>query len=194
MRRQPSTTDEDLIASLKAGELGAFEELFRRFEGPLYRFFLFSHGNHHLAEDQCSDTFVALVSAIHRFRGDAEQLGGFVFGVARNVLRRSRRRNRFRPMRLEHALDVADPRAGPFRNVAGEEALRQAIGLIEAFGEPVRSVLILRFVEGQALDQIARALSLPLNTVKSHVRRAGKRLRERLAASESGKKSEDSYG
>ena len=193
MRREPPMSDEDLLAGLKAGEPGAFEALFRRFEAPLYRFFLLSHGNHHLAEDQCSDTFVTLVSAIHRFRGDAERLGGFVFGVARNVLRRWRRRNRFRPMPLERALDAADPHAGPFRSVAEREALRQAIGFIEAFAEPVRMVLILRFLQGLPLDEIARALSLPLNTVKSHLRRARKRLREQIAMSESAKTTDDSH-
>jgi RNA polymerase sigma-70 factor (ECF subfamily) len=186
-------TDEDLLAGLKAGEPKAFEELFRRFESPLYRFFLLSHGNHHLAEDQCADTFVALATAIHRIRGGTDRLRGFVFGVARNVLRRSRRRSRLRPMPLERAFDVPDPRAGPFRNVAGDEALRQAMSFIEAFDEPVRQVLILRFVEGLALEEVAQALSMPLNTVKSRVHRARKRLREQIAVSESGKKANESH-
>ena len=193
MRREPSTTDEDLLAGLKAGDPSAFEELFRRFEGPLYRFFFLSHGDHHLAEDQCSDTFVTLVTAIHRLRGGAERLRGFVFGVARNVLRRWRRQNRFRPMPLEQAREAVDRRPGPFRSVADEEAMRQAIGFFEAFAEPVRMVLVLRFVEGLPLDEIARVLSLPLNTVKSHVLRARNRLREQIALSESTKTTDDSH-
>ena len=184
-------TDENLLGGLRAGESGAFEELFERFEAPLYRFFFFSHGSHHLAEDQCSDTFVALVSAIHGFRGGPEQLRAFVFGVARNVLRRSRRRNRFSPMPLERALDVADPRAGPFRSAVTEESFRNAMRFIEAFPDPVREVLLLRFIEGLALDEVARALNLPLNTVKSHIRRARKRLREQIVVSESDKKADD---
>ena len=191
MQPEPSMTDEYLLAGLRAGESGAFEELFERFEAPLYRFFFFSHRSHHLAEDQCSDTFVALVSAIHGFRGGPERLRAFVFGVAKNVLRRSRRRNRFRPMPLERALDVADPRAGPFRNAVAEESLRNAMRFIEACPDPVREVLLLRFVEGLALDEVARALNLPLNTVKSHIRRARKRLHEQIAVSESDKKADD---
>jgi len=194
MRREPSITDGDLLAGLKAGRPTAFEELFRRFETRLYRFFLLSHGNHHLAEDQCGDTFVALVSAIHRMRGGEEHLASFVFGVARNVLRRSRRRGRFRPTSLERAIDVADSRAGPQRTVESRESLRQAMGFLEAFDEPVRHVLVLRFVEGLMLEEVAEALGMPLNTVKSHIHRARKRLLRQIAVAESGKQAEDGHG
>jgi len=186
-------TDGELLAGLKAGRPTAFEELFRRFETRLYRFFLLSHGNHHLAEDQCGDTFVALVSAIHRMRGGSDRLESFVFGVARNVARRSRRRGRLRPMPLERALDVAEPRAGPQRTVESRESLRQAMSFLEAFDEPVRHVLVLRFVEGLTLEEVAEALRMPLNTVKSHIHRARKRLLARIAVTESGKQAEDGH-
>ena len=52
-----------------------------------------------------------------------------------------------------------------------------AIGALE---QPQRNVLLLRFVEGLSLAEIATALDIPLGTVKSHIHRGREYLRQRF--------------
>src|SRR5678815_633585 len=97
--------DEALLTGLRAGASEAYDALIARFSSPIYRFFYYSHGNHDLAEDQAAETFANLLIAIHKMRGDAGCLRAFIYGVARNVLRRGWRK-RTPPMAGEEALAV----------------------------------------------------------------------------------------
>ena len=84
--------DDEFVRSLRRGEAEAYEVLVRRFEVPLYRYFLASHGDPQLAGEQSTDCFSDLVESLPKMLGGSEQLRSFVFAVARNVLRRQWRR------------------------------------------------------------------------------------------------------
>ncbi len=62
------------------------------------------------------------------------------------------------------------------RQVAAREELSRVMTVIEGFKEPERQVMLLRFVEQLQLREIAAALQIPVNSVKSYVHRARKRL------------------
>ncbi len=175
---------DDLLKQLKNGCPEAYEALVRHFEGPLYRFFLCAHGNHHLAQDQSADTFAQLVRSLPSMKGGAEQLRSFVFGVARNVQRRRWRQKATHPVSLTLADEACDNRPTPLQEAAGREELQRVLEAIRQLDEPVRSVLILRFVESLSLDEIAQTLEMPVGTVKSHIHRGRKRLAEILAEEE----------
>lgn len=173
---QPALDGDALLAGLRRLSPEAYEVLLDRFEGPLYRFFYYSHGDHDLAEDQCADTFAQVILAVHKMRGDAGALRAFLFGIARNVLRRSWRRRQPRALgEIELSL-LADRQPSVFRQVADRQAWETAIAAIEQFEEPARQVLLLRFVEELSLEEIAEAMDMPLGSVKSAIHRARKRL------------------
>ena len=91
------TTDGEFVRKLKAGDPQAYEALVERFEAPLYRYFLASHGDEQLATEQSADCFGDLVESLPKMTGGSEQLRAFVFAVARNVLRRSWRSQKRAP-------------------------------------------------------------------------------------------------
>jgi RNA polymerase sigma-70 factor (ECF subfamily) len=172
--------DEALLAGLRAGQSQAYDVLIERFSGPIYRFFYYSHGNHDLAEDQTSETFGNLLQAIHKMRGDAGCLRAFIYGVARNVLRRGWRKQQ-PPMAGEEALAVLPDHAPSAHERAAErQAYERALLAINSFADPVRQILIMRFVDELPLDEIAEVLELPLGTVKSYIHRGRQRLRVML--------------
>jgi RNA polymerase sigma factor (sigma-70 family) len=55
------------------------------------------------------------------------------------------------------------------------------LNIIGQFKEPERQILLLRFIEGLKLDEIAGIMKMPLNSVKSHVHRSRKKLCEMLS-------------
>jgi RNA polymerase sigma-70 factor (ECF subfamily) len=169
--------DERLLAGLRSLSPKAYEALLDRFEAPLYRFFYYSHGNHDLAEDQCGDVFAQVIVAVHKMRGDAGALRAFLFGIARNVLRRGWRARPARAFGENELETMPDRQPSVFRQVADRQAWEQAIGAIEQLADPIRQVVLLRFVEGLSLDEIAQSLEMPLGSVKSAIHRARKRLR-----------------
>jgi RNA polymerase sigma-70 factor (ECF subfamily) len=175
--------DTALLAGLRALSPDAYEVLMDRFEAPLYRFFYYSHGEHDRAEDQCGETFAQAIVAVHKMRGDAGALRSFIFGIARNVLRRGWRNRRTRPISEIELAMLPDRQPSVFRQVADRQAYERAMGAIEQFSEPTRQILLLRFVEGLTLEEIAEAMDLPLGSVKSAIHRARKRLKHLLEES-----------
>jgi RNA polymerase sigma-70 factor (ECF subfamily) len=154
-----------LVEGLRAGDPEAFEELLNRYEAPLYRFFYYSHGDHDQAQDQCGETFANMIEAIHKMRGDADSLRSFIFGVARNVMRREWRKKK--PLAASEAQlgSLTDPRPSAYREAAGRQTMERALEAIECFGDPARQILLLRFVEQLPLAEVARVMEMPLGTI-----------------------------
>jgi RNA polymerase sigma-70 factor, ECF subfamily len=83
------TIDEGLLLRrMVAGDEAAFTLLYRRKHPAIYRFALHMSGNAALAEDVTQEVFMTLIRDAKRFDPARGTLGGFLFGVARNHLRR----------------------------------------------------------------------------------------------------------
>ena len=90
---RPSYTDKTFLEDVHAGNEQAFETLLDRHEAALYRFFYYSHKDRELARDQCGETLEAFIRAIGRKQGDSiNNVKCYLFGIARNVMRRHWRR------------------------------------------------------------------------------------------------------
>src|SRR5437660_2385337 len=79
-------TDETLLDLLKGGDEAAFTLLYRRRQGPIYRFALHMTGDLVVAEDVTQEVFLALLTGQARYDESRGSLSGFLFGVARNKL------------------------------------------------------------------------------------------------------------
>jgi RNA polymerase sigma-70 factor, ECF subfamily len=89
MNRGIETIDEGLLLRrMAAGDEGAFTLLYRRKQPAIYRFALHMSGNAALAEDVTQEVFMTLIRDAKRFDPARGTLGGFLFGIARNHLRR----------------------------------------------------------------------------------------------------------
>jgi len=163
---------EDALIGLRRGEEKSFEELIEQFEAPVLRFLLSSHGNPVRAREQCVETFTRLVSAFPRMREAPTSIRGFVFGVARNVLReywRSEAETRGDP--LEAALKLPGDSPSPLELLVQRAEVQRALSLLSALESPAREIAYLRFFEMMSIGEIASALRMPTGTVKSHIHR-----------------------
>jgi RNA polymerase sigma-70 factor, ECF subfamily len=83
------TIDEGLLLRrMAAGDEASFTLLYRRKHPAIYRFALHMSGNAAIAEDVTQEVFMTLIRDAKRFDPARGTLGGFLFGVARNHLRR----------------------------------------------------------------------------------------------------------
>ena len=176
--------DQSHLDRLKDGCPAAYERLAEQFEGPLFRFFLCDHRDHHLAEDQTAEVFVQLVRSLPTMKGKAEQLPAFVFAIARHVRSRRWRRTRRSQTSLDTALEVSDGRPTPHVQAANREQFSVVLTAISEMETDMRDVFSLRFIDGYSINDVADALGMPAGTVKSHIHRGRARLRAILTDTE----------
>jgi RNA polymerase sigma-70 factor (ECF subfamily) len=171
------TTDGEFVRKLKARDPQAYVALVERFEAPLYRYFLASHGDDQLATEQSADCFGDLVVSLPKMTGGSDQLRAFVFAVARNVLRRSWRSQKRAHVPLGVSDEPADNWPSPDAAAEQLEEARRVIEAIRLLDEPTRDLFVLRFVELMPLVEIAATDGEPIGTIESRLSRG----RERLA-------------
>lgn len=162
-------TDEALVDAFRGGDRSAFERLYARYEDWVvtlaYRF----TGNREDALDVLQETFAYFFKKLPGFELRAK-LKTFLYPVVKHLaLDRLASRRREIPLKGD--------RPEPPRSPEGGEVER-LLGLLP---EPQQEVVWLRFVEGLALEEIARTLAIPLGTVKSRLHAALATLRARKA-------------
>ena len=81
-------TDDGLLRRMIAGDEEAFTLLYRRKHPAIYRFALHMSGNAAVADDVTQEVFMTLIRDTARFDPAKGTLGGFLFGIARNHLRK----------------------------------------------------------------------------------------------------------
>ena len=140
-----------------------------------YHFF----GNRAVAEDVAQDVYLELYRNLHRIQSDRHLTFWLRQAVTRKCIDYTRRLKHRRYQPLE---DVVEPgiEVQP-RDPMLAEKLREKV---DALPDKMRMVVILRFQEDLKLVEIAEALDMPLNTVKTTLRRALARLREKIPALE----------
>src|SRR5215472_6147279 len=85
---QSSSDDLELLRQLARGNEGAFEALYGRYQGPIYRFALHMSGNNAIAEEVTQEVFMALIGKPRSYNPQKGTVAGYLFGIARNLIRR----------------------------------------------------------------------------------------------------------
>jgi RNA polymerase sigma-70 factor (ECF subfamily) len=187
---------DDVLRDRLAKDLdAAFEDLVRAYQDRLFSFALRLTARREDAEEIAQDAFVRAYRALatypsERIRGMA--LRAWLYQITLNVTR-----NRFRGKKLklvsldqplsargETAWEAAD--AEEARPDARYESSRRRVdmaSLVAGLPERYRAPILLRYVEGLKLEEVARVLRQPVGTTKSNVHRGVNALREALVAS-----------
>jgi RNA polymerase sigma-70 factor (ECF subfamily) len=180
-------SDETLLAQARAGNRESLETLLERHQTQVYRFGMKMCRNPEDAKDVLQETMLAAARTARDFRGDS-RVSTWLFAIARSFCIKKRRRTKFAP---KEQVSLDEPSAGgpdvAADVLAPDEAASSrelGVALDRAFGEldpPQREVLILRDVEGLTAPEVAEALGLSVEAVKSRLHRARAALRERLS-------------
>ena len=86
--------DRQWLQWMVAGEERGFVTLYRKYQGPVYRFAFHVCGIHHIAEEVTQETFLSLIRAPHNYRCDRGPLLLYLFGMARRLVWKNVRRER----------------------------------------------------------------------------------------------------
>lgn len=182
--------DLTLVHASKSGDVGAFEELVKRYDRKLLRIAHHLMNNREDAEDVVQEAFLKAFQHLEQFREDSKFSTWLIRITMNQALMKLRKRRPTREISLDQdfqskednlPIDVADWSPNPeelYRATELQQILRQTL---EELGQGLRVVFILRDIEGLSLEQTAQALNLSLTAVKARSWRARLQLRERLS-------------
>ena len=183
-----ATADEDagLMLAFGRGDSTAFETLYRRYKGGVYRYFLRSLADAGLAEELAHDVWAALIRARETWRPDAK-FTTWLYRLAHNRLIDHYRRSNlvvFTTLDRDDAEDGADApepvsaAPGPEQVVAQRAAARRVVSLVEQLPPAQREALLMQLEGGLSLEEIAAATGQGFETIKSRLRYAFAKVRE----------------
>lgn len=191
---QVRETDEELMARFQAGDSAAMEELFARFQKPLFNFFYRMVGRRETAEDLVQETFLKLCRFGNSFRGSDAKFTTWLYSVAgnqcRDHLRHSARRPEIALGDFEQNLadgdsDLSEPISDSEGSPVEDHLIRMELQAtlrkaVESLPEKERMAIILREYQNLEYKDIAETLGRPIGSVKVLIFRARQRLRDRL--------------
>ena len=163
-------SDQELIAAANAGDARAFETLYFRYREWVGNLAFRFTGERDLALDVLQETFLYFV---RKFPGFVltSQLKTFLYPAVRNLSIAAGQKAR----RAQGDMPIPETVEAP--ETPGAGAVNEVEAVLSTLGEEHREVLLLRFVEGLTMPEIAEALKIPVGTVKSRIHNALARLR-----------------
>jgi RNA polymerase sigma-70 factor (ECF subfamily) len=156
--------DSDLIDAVNRGDAGAFEALYWRHRDWVVNLAFRFTADHALALDVLQETFLYFLKKFPGFRLTC-QLRSFLYPAVRNLSLAARRKARRLQSEDGELPELEAPASAPTDNTVRD----QLAAVVSALPATQREVLLLRFVDGLSLNEIAEALEIPLGTVKSRL-------------------------
>ena len=188
--------DEELVARIREGEDWATEELVNRYQQKTYAIAYHMCGEDgEEAKDLTQEAFLRVFRSLVKFRGDSSFYTWF-YRIVVNVCLDSRRRRRrwkqiFSPWRQvqrgkgsegdvpEEQPDMRDD-INPVSALSGKQFAKEIKRSLKALPERQRLVFQLKVLHGMSIREIAQVIGTAEGTVKSHLFRATRFLREEL--------------
>jgi RNA polymerase sigma-70 factor (ECF subfamily) len=173
-------TDDELVARCKAGDDDAFAELVTRYRTRVFGMIVRTVGDRGRAEDLAQDVFLRIHRGLAYFQ-NRSKFSTWVYRITMNACLEARQR----PTRIEVPVEESGdadhaPREfgtvdAAFDRVELRERLSKALAKLPA---NYRLLVAAHYLRDVPYEELAQMFGLPLGTVKTHLHRAKKQLRE----------------
>ena len=178
-------TERRTIQRARKGDRDAIAELIRAYQRPLEAFLFRLCGQSDLAEDLAQESFVRVIRSLDRF-DERFRFSTWLFTIGKRLLV-----NHQQKMKPLADSEVVEYRAGDARTPATEveetertQRVTQLVAVaLDALVSPQREIVLLFHQQNWSVQQIARELSMPEGTIKSHLFRARRRMLEAIERS-----------
>ena len=177
-------SDEQLMLAYREGDAGAFEQLYRRHKGALFRFILRSIRDRAIAEELYQEIWMRAIEARGRYEVQAK-FTTWLYTIAHNRLVDHWRRRGLQLVSLDQEeTALAEPPAAadyePHRILEAKQSLARFSHALEALPPAQREAFLLHEEAGMSVAEIARATGSNEEAAKSRLRYALSRLKQAL--------------
>jgi RNA polymerase sigma-70 factor (ECF subfamily) len=187
--RAETDDDFDLVQASKNGDVAAFEQLVKRYDGKLFRIAQSVTHNREDSQDAVQEAFLKAYQHLADFRGDSQFSTWLIRITLNQSLMKLRKQRAAKEVSLDEDLrtdeetlprEVIDWAPNPEQRFSVSELRNILIKTIEELRPILRTVFVLQDLEGLSTEQTAEVLNLSQSAVKSRLWRARLQLRERL--------------
>jgi len=170
--------ERELVIKLKAGDFEAFEELLLKYEKPIFNYAYRLTFKKADAEDLTQETFLRLYDKRKTLDPD-KGAKNWLYTVATNIafdLFRKRKRANELPIDDNEEFETIAV-SSPYHNIERVKDIESALGKLKP---KHRNALVLFYKEDFTYEEIGVFLEIPVNTVKTYIRRGKEALKELL--------------
>ncbi len=178
-------TDAELLQLSLAGQEAAFRLLYERLKRGIFRYSYYMTNSQAAAEEVTQEVFISLLKE-GSYRRELGDVGGFAFGIARNLVRRHQRREKvYEPLPENETLHgsftrlFSESEALPSQVIQGEVVAKVQIA-IASLPDHYRQAVVLCDLCEMSCSDAATRLGCAVGTVRSRLNRAHALLREKL--------------
>jgi len=179
-------TDDALARQAQNGDLAAFNELIEHQSPALYRVVRRMCSDRPEAEALTQEAFLRAWEHLAQWKADQPfwpWLVRIAMNAARDALKKSRPLD-FVDLPVDPAETIMTADPGPEAALEQADLVTRLNAAVERLPVPYRMAVTLRYQAELSYDDLAAALNLPVNTVRTHLRRAKQQLRELLETEE----------
>jgi RNA polymerase sigma-70 factor, ECF subfamily len=186
LQQRMASTDEELVARSRGGDLDSFNQLVLRWERPIYALAYRVIGREEDARDVAQETFLRAFRALAGFKGQAK-FSSWLYRITLNLCRDWIRRERRAPVAqapegvdLLELASTNEPTESVEDLVSRRELGRAVAKAMAMLPEEQRTAIVLKEYHGLTFQEIADLLDCPLSTVKTRLYQGLSVLRKQL--------------
>jgi RNA polymerase sigma-70 factor, ECF subfamily len=177
--------DAQLMLSYAAGDVRAFDALYERHKGALYRYLLRQCRDRTVADDLFQDVWDRVIRHRKRYQPRAK-FATFLYRIAHNCAVDQFRRVRLTAPHADAGTDLPAPEIElPDRQLAGAQFRTAFQDALDALPDEQRAVFLLYEESGLSLEEIGEITGVGMETAKSRLRYAVGKLRKSLGSVDS---------
>ena len=186
MKTLANSTDEDLLQLMITGNEDAFTTVYRRWQGNVYRFALQMTGSRTQAEEVIQDTFMVLIQEAERFDTTRGSFSSYLYGIARNCVRRVVGRDRSFVLTSTTEPETAAvitqfaAEEDPMDELTRSETIETVRQAVSALPVLYREVVVLCDLHEMSYAKAASVLGCSIGTVRSRLHRGRSFLIQKL--------------
>jgi RNA polymerase sigma-70 factor (ECF subfamily) len=193
-------TELALVQAAQKGDVGAFEQLIKKYDRNVFRIAQHITQNREDAEDVVQDAFLKAYQKLDQFQGNSKFYTWIVRIAVNEALMKLRKRKSDKLVSMDEDVETdegtitrefADWSPNPEQQYNQAELNDILSRTIQGLPASFRTVFVLRDVEGLSTEETAEMLGLSVPAVKSRLLRARLQLRERLSRHFKTKKGND---
>lgn len=171
----------DVILKAQQGDAAKIGVIFQRYHQSVFRYLYYRVNDPYVAEDLTSEVFMRMLRALPEYRLQGISFQAWLFQIARNLSVDYFRKTSSHPnVELQENTVASDPDPAEIaEDSLTSESLRKALAQLPT---EQREVLVLRFILGMSINEVAAVLKRSEDSVKGLQRRGLVALRERLNA------------